>query len=163
MSTTTEDGTIIDHAIQVVSFIIAEEEFGIDILNVQEIIRPVEITRIPNTVSYVEGVINLRGRIVPVVDLRTRFGLGRREIDKNTRIVVVELNDKVVGFQMDAVSQVIRVEQEVIEPPPLLSTSRSVQYIRGVAKLKDRLITLLSLEELISDNALLSISLNEEK
>lgn len=163
MSTTTEDETIIDHAIQVVSFIIAEEEFGIDILNVQEIIRPVEITRIPNTVSYVEGVINLRGRIVPVVDLRTRFGLGRREIDKNTRIVVVELNDKVVGFQMDAVSQVIRVEQEVIEPPPLLSTSRSVQYIRGVAKLKDRLITLLSLEELISDNALLSISLNEEK
>ena len=163
MSTITEDGTTIDNAIQVVSFIIAEEEFGIDILNVQEIIRPVEITRIPNTVPYVEGVINLRGRIVPVVDLRTRFGLGRREIDKNTRIVVVELDDKVVGFQMDAVSQVIRVEQEVIEPPPLLSTSRSVQYIRGVAKLKDRLITLLSLEELISDNALLSISLNEEK
>lgn len=136
--------------LQLVSFVIENEEFGIDILKVQEIIRPVEITRVPNAPTYVEGVINLRGRIVPVVDLRKRFGLPRRDHDKNTRIIVVELTDKVVGFMMDAVKEVIRVERSVIEPPPDLAIGIDAHYITGVAKLDDRLLILLDLDEVLS-------------
>ena len=137
--------------LQLVSFIIENEEFGIDILIVQEIIRPVEITRVPNAPGFVEGVINLRGRIVPVIDLRKRFGLPQRERDKDTRIVVVELAEKVVGFMMDAVKEVIRVDRGVIEPPPDLAIGIDAHYIRGVAKLEDRLLILLDLEEVLTD------------
>jgi purine-binding chemotaxis protein CheW len=136
--------------LQLVSFVIENEEFGIDILKVQEIIRPVEITRVPNAPGFVEGVINLRGRIVPVIDLRARFGLPTRERDKNTRIVVVELSNKVVGFMMDAVREVIRVDRTVIEPPPELAVGIDANYIKGVAKLEDRLLILLDLEEVLS-------------
>ncbi len=136
--------------LQLVSFVIENEEFGIDILKVQEIIRPVDITRVPNAPTFVEGVINLRGRIVPVVDLRKRFSLAEREQDQHTRIVVVELSDKVVGFIMDAVKEVIRVDRSVIEPPPDLAIGIDTHYIKGVAKLEDRLLILLELEEVLS-------------
>jgi len=148
--------------IQLVTFIIEKEEFGIDILNVQEIIKPVDITRVPNSAPYVKGVINLRGRIVPVVDLRVRFHLPHRKTDKETRIVVVELEDKVVGFLMDAVRQVIRIEKEVIEPPPPQATSVDSLYLRGVAKLQDRLLTLLDLENLLNESELSKIPLASE-
>jgi len=136
--------------LQLVSFVIENEEFGIDILKVQEIIRPVAVTRVPNAPSFVEGVINLRGRIVPVVDLRKRFGLPEREQDQHTRIIVVELTNKVVGFLMDAVKEVIRVDRSVIEPPPDLAIGIDTHYIKGVAKLEDRLLILLELEEVLS-------------
>ncbi len=144
--------------LQLVSFVIAEEEFGVDILKVQEIIRPPEITRVPNAPSFVEGVINLRGRIVPIVDLRARFGLPPREQDKDTRIVVVELEEQVTGFQMDAVKEVIRVEQDVIEPPPELAIGIDTDYLKGVAKLEERLLILLDLEEVLSENELIDMA-----
>ncbi len=137
--------------LQLVSFLIEEEEFGVDILNVQEIIRPVDITRVPNAPAFVEGVINLRGRIVPVVDLRKRFNLPQRERDKNSRIIVVELGDKIVGFMVDAVREVLRVDPAVIEPPPELAIGIDAHYITGVAKLEDRLLILLDLERILSE------------
>ena len=137
--------------LQLVSFLIENEEFGVDILNVQEIIRPVDITRVPNAPAFVEGVINLRGRIVPVVDLRKRFNLPRRERDKNSRIIVVELRDKIVGFMVDAVREVLRVDAGVIEPPPELAIGIDAHYITGVAKLDDRLLILLDLERILTD------------
>lgn len=140
--------------LQLVTFIIEKEEFGIDILNVQEIIKPVDITRVPNSSPYVKGVINLRGRIVPVVDLRARFHLPQRKPDKETRIVVVELEDKVVGFLMDAVKQVIRVDRDIIEPPPPQATTFDSSYLKGVAKLDDRLLTLLDLNNLLGESDL---------
>jgi purine-binding chemotaxis protein CheW len=147
--------------LQLVSFVIEDEEFGIDILKVQEIIRPVEITRVPNAPRFVEGVINLRGRIIPVIDLRKRFGLPSRPRDKETRIVVVELVNKVVGFMMDAVKEVIRVERRVIEPPPELAIGIDAQYIKGVAKLEDRLLILLDLEEVLSEEEHKELSASE--
>ena len=137
--------------LQLVSFVVENEEFGIDILRVQEIIRPVAITRVPKAPDFIEGVINLRGRIVPVVDLRKRFGLTAKARDAETRIVVVELDDKVVGFMMDAVRQVIRVDRAVIEPPPDLAIGIDARYITGVAKLEDRLLILLDLEEVLTE------------
>ena len=145
-----EHGTATGDLLQLVSFVIENEEFGIDILKVQEIIRPVEITRVPNAPAFVEGVINLRGRIVPVVDLRKRFGLPERAQDPHTRIIVVELVDKVVGFMMDAVKEVIRVDRSVIEPPPDLAIGIDTHYIKGVVRLEDRLLILLELEEMLS-------------
>jgi purine-binding chemotaxis protein CheW len=139
-----------DDLLQLVSFVVENEEFGVDILRVQEIIRPIEITRVPNAPSFVEGVINLRGRIIPVVDLRKRFGFEPRDRDQDTRIVVVELRDKVIGFMTDAVKEVIRINQDVIEPPPDLAVGIDAHYIRSVAKLEDRLLILLDLDAVIS-------------
>lgn len=144
--------------LQLVSFVIQNEEFGVDILKVQEIIRPMDITRVPNAPAFVEGVINLRGRIVPIVDLRARFGLPPREQDKDTRIVVVELHEQVTGFMMDAVKEVIRVDKAVIEPPPELAIGVDTDYLKGVAKLDDRLLILLDLEEVLSDDELHAVA-----
>lgn len=139
-----------DTIYQLVSFVVENEEFGVDILKVQEIIRTVEITRVPKSPSFVEGVINLRGKIVPVIDLRRRFGIEKRVHDGDTRIIVVELPDKVVGFLVDKVKEVIRVEKSVIEPPPELTMNINANYITGVAKLQDRLLILLDLDKVLS-------------
>src|SRR5690625_7206472 len=103
--------------IQMVSFVIEGEEFGVDILKVQEIIRLVEITRVPNAPSFVEGVINLRGRIIPVIDLRERFSFDPQEADKDTRIIVVELDVQTVGCLVYAVRAVRDVRRNEIGPP----------------------------------------------
>ncbi len=136
--------------IQVVSFKIGDEEFGVNILQVQEINRLVQITQVPNAPDFIEGVMNLRGRIVPVVNLRKRFGLPQKEYDKNTRVVVVELNDKTVGFIVDSVSEVLRFSNSDVEPTPDLITGIGNEYITGIAKLGDRLLILLDLEKVLT-------------
>jgi len=104
----TSNGTAahVDDVLQLVSFRLEDEEYGIEILRVQEIIRRQELTRVPNAPQYVEGVINLRGKVIPVIALRKRFGLPGRDQDKHTRIVVSEVGGTVVGFEVDAVSEV---------------------------------------------------------
>ncbi len=139
-----------DELYQLVNFDIANEEFGVDILKVQEIIRVLEVTRVPNCPEFVEGVINLRGKIVPVVDLRLRFNLPQIEKDNNTRIIVVELEQKTVGFLVDQVKEVIRIDTAIIEPPPELVTNVQTRYITGVAKLEDRLLILLDLDRVLT-------------
>ncbi len=139
-----------EEVLQMVSFVLNEEEFGVDILKVQEIIRIVELTRVPNAPHFVEGVINLRGRIVPVIDLRKRFGLPQNELDKNSRIVIVAVNNLVVGFLVDKVKEVLRVPKAVIEPPPEIASTIHTDYIIGVAKLEDRLLIVLDLEKILA-------------
>jgi len=136
--------------LQLVTFHVGDEEFGVDILEVREINRMMDITRVPHAPDFVEGVINLRGQVIPVVDLRTRFHLGAVEHDKSTRIVVVELKEKVVGFLVDSVSEVLRVPRERIEPPPPIVGSIESEYLQGVIKLDDRLLILLDLHKLLS-------------
>lgn len=135
---------------QFVSFVVGGEEFGVNILTVQEIIRPVDITRVPHAPEFVEGVINLRGRILPVIDLRTRFGFPKRENDEETRIVVVEVQDQVIGFMADSVREVLRVDATTIEPAPELAVGIDAHYLRGVAKLDDHLLILLDLEGILT-------------
>jgi len=139
-----------EELIQLVSFAIGEEEFGVDILKVQEINRMLAVTRVPNSPEYVDGVINLRGKVIPIIDLRRRFRMERREHDKNTRIVVVELSGKVVGFVVDAVSEVLRIPKSVTEPPPPMVAGVDAEYITAVGKLDDRLLILLDLEKVLS-------------
>ena len=135
---------------QLVSFIVGGEEFGISILRVQEIIRPMQITQVPHAPAYVEGIINLRGRIVPVVDLRQRFGFSNRENDSDTRILVLETEGQEVGFVADAVREVLQVNASTIEPAPQLVAPVEARYLRGVARLEDRLLILLDLEGVLS-------------
>ncbi len=136
--------------IQVVSFKIGDEEFGVNILQVQEINRLVQITQVPNAPDFIEGVMNLRGKIVPVVNLRKRFGLPQKEYDKNTRVIVVELNGKTVGFIVDSVSEVLRFSKNDVDPTPDLISGIGNEYITGIAKLEDRLLILLDLEKVLT-------------
>jgi purine-binding chemotaxis protein CheW len=139
-----------DELLQLVSFNIGEEEFGVDILRVQEINRTLAVTRVPNVPEYVDGVINLRGKVVPILDLRRRFGMKRREHDKNTRIIMVELSGQTIGFVVDAVREVLRIPCNVTEPPPQLMGGVREEYITAVGKLDDRLLILLDLEEVLA-------------
>ncbi|GAB7078464.1 chemotaxis protein CheW [Megalodesulfovibrio paquesii] len=136
--------------LQLVTFSIGDEEFGVDILKVQEIIRTMEITKVPRAPEFVEGVINLRGKVIPILDLRKRFGLSSREHDKHTRIIVIEINNMIVGFVVDSVSEVLRIPASTVEPPPPVVAGLESEYISGVGKLEDRLLILLDLDRLLS-------------
>ena len=139
------------HLLQLVSFNCGDEVFGIDILKVQEINRIVEITRVPNAPPFVEGVINLRGQIIPIIDLRLRFGLPKKAFEKDTRIIVVEIDGKIIGFIVDSVSEVLRIPKSVTEPPPSIIGNISAEYISAIGKLENRLLILLDLNRIISD------------
>jgi purine-binding chemotaxis protein CheW len=136
--------------VQVVSFALGSEEYGVDIAQVQEINRMIAITRVPQAPPFMEGVINLRGRLIPIIDLRTRFGMERAQRTKHTRIVVTEISSKRLGMVVDSVSEVLRIPVEQIEDAPDLVAGVDTEYIRGVGKLEDRLIILLDLGRVIS-------------
>jgi len=135
---------------QVVSFALGSEEYGVDIAQVQEINRMVTITHVPRAPHFMEGVINLRGQLIPIIDLRTRFGMPRTEHTKNTRIVVTEIGSKRVGMVVDSVSEVLRIPTEQIEDAPDMIAGVETEYIRGVGKMGDRLIIMLDLGRVIS-------------
>jgi purine-binding chemotaxis protein CheW len=135
--------------LQLVSFSVAAEEYGLDILRVQEIIRTQQLTRVPNLPEYVEGVINLRGKVIPVIALRRRLGLEAIPPDKNTRIVVVDVHGQTLGFIVDAVSEVLRISSETVESTPRIGSVER-EYISGVGKLDTRLLLMLDLEQLMN-------------
>jgi len=136
--------------LQLVGFLIGNEEYGVDILKVQEINRITQITKVPNSPEFVEGVINLRGKVIPILDLRIRMGMGKKEFDARTRIIVVEINQKTIGFIVDEVTEVLRIPRDVIEAPPELVAGAKSEFITGVGKLEDRLLILLDLDRIIS-------------
>lgn len=141
-----------EELLQLVGFTLGEEDFGVDILSVQEINRVTEITKIPNTPDFVKGVINLRGNVIPVIDLRSRLGMPEKENDKQTRIIVADVDDRTVGLVVDAVSEVIRMDSKLVEPPPALIGAGSTKgdYIKGVGKLDDKLLMLLDINSMFS-------------
>jgi len=140
-----------EELLQLVSFNIGQEEFGLSIQSIQEINRMVEITRVPNSPEFVSGVINLRGKVIPIINLRKRFGFPPKENDRNTRIIVVELSGMVVGFVVDSVSEVLRIPKNITEPPPSIIAGIGSEYITAVAKLDNRLLILLDLERVLKD------------
>ncbi|MCC6174138.1 MAG: chemotaxis protein CheW [Chloroflexi bacterium] len=135
---------------QVVVLELAGEAYGVEIGRVQEIIRMQPITRIPNGPAFIEGVTNLRGRVIPVLDLRKRFGLDATATTRRSRIVVGELGAHTVGLVVDGVSEVLRVPAEAVEPPSTLVTSADSAFLRGVAKLGERLILQLDLSRILT-------------
>ena len=143
---------------QLVVFNLSTETYGIDISAVHEIIRIQGITEVPRTPEFVEGVINLRGRIVPVIDLRKRFGLDLVEKTNNTRIIVVEVDDMTVGMIVDSVSEVLRLPVDSIEPPPAVISSVDLESLQGVGKLDDQIIILLDLNRVLRQEEKAQIS-----
>jgi len=152
MSSNPENKNESNELLQLVSFKIANEEFGIDILNVQEINKMTQVTKVPNSPEFVEGVINLRGRVIPVVNLRVKMDLPNREYDKDTRIIVVDLSGKTVGFLVDSVSEVLRIPRNIMEPPPSIVAGINSNYITAVGKLEDRLLILLDLDKILQQD-----------
>ncbi|MEW5762751.1 MAG: chemotaxis protein CheW [Bacillota bacterium] len=134
---------------QIVVFQLAEQNYGVDIAGVYEIIRMENVTRVPRAPSFVEGVINLRGRIIPVIDLRKRFGMPPAEHTRATRIVIVEMDGTTVGMIVDAVLEVLRIPASSIEPPPAVIHGIEAAYLRGIALWGERLIILLNLQRVL--------------
>lgn len=149
--TTTKSGEKGVSELQLVSFEVSGEEFAVDILAVQEINRMMDLTRVPQSPPEVEGVINLRGKIIPVLDMRRKFGMGAAERNDSNRIIVVDVNKKVLGFIVDRVHEVLRISSGIVEPAPAMACSIDAEFISGVAKLQDRLIILLDLARLFGD------------
>jgi len=149
MANETQELTL-DRSEQLVVFELANEFYGVDISAVNTIIRMQEITEIPRTPEFVEGVINLRGSIVPVIDLRKRFGLPVGDITKASRIVVVEAARQMIGMVVDAVVETLRLSSDAIEPPSPVVASLDAEYLRGVGKQDDRLVILLDLDKVLS-------------
>lgn len=137
------------HHDQFLTFALGDQEYGVEILRVQEIKGFSSVTPIPNAPPYVKGVMNLRGTVVPVFDLRLKFGMSSREYDRFTVIVVVNVGARVVGLIVDAVSDVLDVAREAIEATPDLGNSVDTSMLRGIARNGDRLITLLDIDRVI--------------
>ncbi|MBU1044683.1 MAG: chemotaxis protein CheW [Candidatus Omnitrophica bacterium] len=137
--------------IQLVVFKIGEEEFGVEINQVREIVKLVSITRMPKSPAFIEGVVNLRGQIITVIDLSKRLDLPSAGRSESTRIMVVEIGDNIVGMIVDSVSEVLRLSESNIEDTPsLIETEVHERYLRGVGKSEDRLLILLDLNEVLS-------------
>ena len=139
---------------KILTFSLGNEEFGIEIRYVTEIIRIQKVTDLPDMPPYVKGVINLRGKVIPVLDVRLRFGLQERDYDERTCIVVVTINDMAVGLIVDSVSEVIDIPEENIEPAPKVKKGEASRFISGLGKVKEDVKILLDIKHLLFDSNL---------
>lgn len=136
-------------SLQYVGFCLADQEYAFRIGQIQEIVIPDRVTQMPQVPDYVEGISNLRGTIIPIINLRLLFGMARKEADDETRTIVVNVGERVVGCTVDSVRQVMRINPEQIQPAPDIIRSEEASYIGGFAKLEDRLVILLEINELL--------------
>lgn len=136
---------------QYVVFKLGEEEYAINIMNVTEISPYEPIVKIPNVPDFVEGIINYRGHVIPIICLRKRFGIEGDQIDNNTRIIVINLEDRQIGFIVDEASQTIKIDEDQVDPASSISASVDMKYIDGVGKVDNRLIILINLEKILTE------------
>lgn len=140
-----------DITMQVVTFNLVGEDFALPILDVREIIRMTEITPVPHAPNFVEGVINLRGQIIPVVDLRKRFNLGQQEIHEDSRIMVLEVGENILGVIVDAVSEVLRIGESEVQPPPgIVANGIGAEYLKGICYVNDGMLILININRVFS-------------
>jgi purine-binding chemotaxis protein CheW len=140
-----------EQLMQLVGFMIGKELFGVDILMVQEIIRAAPITAVPNSPNFVEGVINLRGNIIPVIELRKRLGFATPEVNmKDSWILILDIEGRITGFIVDSVTEVLKIQESTIEPPPdIVVAGLESQYIRGVCEIDEKLLILLEFNRIL--------------
>jgi purine-binding chemotaxis protein CheW len=158
---TTAKDAVVDVG-QFVGFFIRDDEFGVDIREIQEINKLVPITEVPRSPQFVEGVINLRGQIVPVIDLRVRFNIQRKGYDKKTRIIVINVNNKKIGLIVDSVSEVLRIPLSDIQDPPAEAVSEGMEFINGIAEINDRLVVILDLKSILTHQQIKDIGVIKE-
>lgn len=138
--------------IQLVSFELADESYGIEITKVREIILITEITHIPQTAHYVKGLINLRSTVIPVIDLRALFGLPESTKSDDSRIMVIQAAGRLIGIMVDAVSEVLRVKKDQVAPPPPTVAQLGREYLIGLVRLEKQLLILLDIDKILGDN-----------
>ncbi len=143
---------------QFISFAVGEETYGLELLRVKEVIRVREITRLPQAPSFVKGIINLRGDVIPLMDLRDRFGLEPRRQTTQTRVIVVEVDGRLVGMVVDSASQVVRIAADQIDAPPPVLRGPPQEFITGVGKLGDRLVILLDPDVILTTDEKAALS-----
>ena len=143
-----------DELIQLVSFMLAHEEYGVEVLKVREIIRMTTITKMPNVPQHVEGIINLRGKVIPIISMRSRFGLMESEDNSQTRIIIMDVCGTLNGFIVDSVSEVIRIRSSEIQPPPSMVLSGGIgqEFITGVFNHAERLLIIMDVDRMFSDD-----------
>lgn len=146
---------------KVIVFQLNEEEYAVSVTQVGSIERIQPITRVPQTADFVKGVINLRGVVTPVIDLRVRFDMEQKEFDELSRIIIVHMDDMEVGLIVDAANDVIDIPEDTIEPPPEVVGTVDVDYIEGVAKLENRLLILLDLQKVLTKEEITEIKTME--
>ncbi|SEB02957.1 purine-binding chemotaxis protein CheW [Thalassobacillus cyri] len=144
--------TTVEEDLKVIVFELNKEEYAVPVQQVGSIERTQAITRVPNTADFVKGVINLRGVVTPVIDLRTRFGMKESDQSENTRIIIVYMDDIKVGMIVDAANDVTDIPGAMVEPPPSVVGTVETDYIRGIAKLEDRLLILLDLHKVLHED-----------
>ncbi|GBF11623.1 MAG: chemotaxis protein CheW [Tepidibacillus sp.] len=147
MSNTVEQNS---SEIKFIVFRLGSEEYGVDVQQVKSIERMEHITRVPNTPPFVKGVINLRGVVIPIIDLRRRFSIEQKDYNESTRIIIVNVEEMEVGLIVDAANDVIDIPVQAIEPPPKVVGAVEAIYLRGVAKLANRLLILLNLDKVLN-------------
>ncbi|NTV51198.1 MAG: purine-binding chemotaxis protein CheW [Geobacteraceae bacterium] len=143
-----------DELIQLVSFMLADEEYGVEVLKVREIIRMPTITKMPNAPQHVEGIINLRGKVIPIISMRRRFNIMENENNSQTRIIIMDVVGSLTGFIVDSVSEVIRIHGSEIQPPPsmVISGGVSQEFITGVYNHAERLLIIMDIDRMFSDD-----------
>ncbi|HLO24864.1 MAG TPA: chemotaxis protein CheW [Geobacteraceae bacterium] len=137
--------------IQIACFRLGEDLYAADIMRIKEIIRPQKLTSLPKSPPFVEGVLNLRGTVIPVIDLRKRFDFPVAALDKNTRLLIVSVGRQLLGLEVDEVTEVITINVKDIKPPPQVVKGVSAEYLVGVCLAKDSLIMLLNLDRVLTD------------
>lgn len=144
------------------TFALGDEDYGLEILSVREIIGLLEITSVPRMPDFVKGVINLRGKVIPVIDLRLKFGLEEVESTKETCIIVVDLQDTVMGIIVDCVSEVMDIKEEMIEETPEFGVSVDTEFIKGIGKARDKVIMILDIRKILTGRELKALGKTAE-
>ncbi len=152
MATTAQTQSSDDPVIQWVTFHLSGETYGINVMQVQEVLRYTDIAPVPGASSHVLGIINLRGKVVTVIDTRLRFGLPQGEINDNTRIVIIEASAHVIGILVDSVAEVVYLRQSEIDSSPNVGNDESARYIQGVCHKEDELLILIELDKMLTED-----------
>ncbi len=148
---------------QFVTFIIGEENYGVEVLKVQEIIGMTQIIHVPNSAEFMKGVINLRGAVVPVVDMRTRFRMPEREYDMFTVIIIVEVKNRMIGMIVDSVSDVVDISEATIQDTPHFTAKIETDFIKGIGQVENKLVIILDIDKILSTSDLERMAMEESR